>query len=220
MGQPKQLLPLASGPLIAQVLAQAIATSCSPIGIVLGAHSNTIRPILEMLHPTALPEKKLQLIPNPHWPEGQSSSIQAGLAAFSPLDLSAILFTVCDQPGLSTAHLTALITQYHSTGASVVASQYAGILGTPMLCDRRVFPLLRQIKGDRGVRQILPQLSPQEIASVPFPAGEADLDTPEDYQRYCQRYLMSNPPLHRGRPGISNPRRACNVAGRAGELEP
>jgi molybdenum cofactor cytidylyltransferase len=61
-----------------------------------------------------------------------------------------------------------------------VACAYGGTLGVPAVLPRRLFPDLQALRGDRGAKAILLR---EGAASLPFPAGEADLDTPEDLAR-------------------------------------
>jgi len=54
-------------------------------------------------------------------------------------------------------------------------------LGIPAILPRRLFPDLLDLRGDRGAKAILLR---ENAATLPFPEGEADLDTPEDFARF------------------------------------
>ena len=60
------------------------------------------------------------------------------------------------------------------------ACSYGEGFGIPVVLPQRLFPALLALSGDRGAKAILQQESP---ATLPFPGGLQDLDTPEDLAR-------------------------------------
>ena len=60
------------------------------------------------------------------------------------------------------------------------ACAYGDGFGIPVLLPCRLFPDLLALSGDRGAKAILQQENP---ATLPFPGGLQDLDTPEDLAR-------------------------------------
>jgi molybdenum cofactor cytidylyltransferase len=62
---------------------------------------------------------------------------------------------------------------------AIVASQYAGIVGTPAAFPRQVFADLLKLRGDKGARSLLAN-PPCPLIAVPFPGGEVDIDEPAD----------------------------------------
>ncbi len=140
----------------------------------------------------------LQIVPVPDWAAGQSRSVQAGLEAFTsappplctpaPLqerraEISAALFLLADQPGVTPELLAALIQRHRETLASVVAPRHAGQRGNPVLFDRATFPEFAALRGDIGARPVI-QAHADEIAWVDWPTPEIlqDIDTPEAYR--------------------------------------
>jgi CTP:molybdopterin cytidylyltransferase MocA len=156
----------------------------------------------------------------PDWAEGQSRSVQAGLAAARPSapsahraqtgaderrflgpsafirvhprpileaetggEVSAVLFLLADQPGVSPELLAALIGRYRETLAPVVATRYQGQRGNPALFDRETFGEFARLSGDIGARPIL-QAHADEIAWVEWPTSEItqDIDVAADYR--------------------------------------
>ncbi|MGQ9490820.1 MAG: selenium cofactor biosynthesis protein YqeC [Anaerolineae bacterium] len=146
--------------------------------------------------PSTTSEPALQIVPVPDWAAGQSRSVRAGLEALVPLplrssapplegsgDLSAIIFLLADQPGITPELLSALIQRHRETLAPVVAPRYRGQRGNPVLFDRATFPEFERLTGDVGARPII-QAHASEIAWVDWPTPEIlqDIDTAKDYK--------------------------------------
>lgn len=171
LGRPKQSLPYGGSTLLGHVVGEALAARLGPVLVVLGAH------------PQELPPGALA-VPNPGWQEGMASSIRAGLAALAegwPSVAAALLLT-CDQPAVSAPLLQQMASLWREEGAPVVACQYAGTVGVPALFDRRLWPELMALQGDRGAKAVLVRHR-QGARLLPFPEGALDIDTPEDWQR-------------------------------------
>lgn len=168
LGQPKQLLNVGGKLLIQHIAEVAIASGCHPIGIVLGAYADTIKPHLADLN--------CHIFDNQDWTTGMASSIRCGmrnLLAIAP-ELDAIDLMICDQLFVSSHLIRQLIAKY-----SIIASEYAGVLGVPALFHRMLFPNLNALQGDSGAKAIIHQYR-SRCLSIPFTEGSIDLDTPED----------------------------------------
>ena len=144
----------------------------------------------------AAQEASLSIVPVPDWAAGQSRSVLAGLEALvsspprssapqheSAGDLSALLFLLADQPGVTPELLSALIQRHRETLAPIVAPRHTGQRGNPVLFDSATFPEFAALQGDVGARPII-QAHRDEIAWVDWPAPEIlqDIDTPEAYR--------------------------------------
>lgn len=168
LGRPKQLLPWNGKPLIAHIVDEGI----SPLVVVTGAVDVT----------AALAGRDIHHVDNPHWADGMASSIRTGLRyllALNP-DTSAVILSVCDQPFITRRHFECLIAEQTRAAKGIIASGYAGTLGTPVLFTQCYFPELLALTGGQGAKQLLSAF-PTDVASVPFPRGGIDIDTEEDY---------------------------------------
>lgn len=68
-----------------------------------------------------------------------------------------------------------------------MASVYAeGTKGLPVWFDESLFEYLLHLKGDIGMRKIIGQFA-DTTTLVPFPQGEVDLDTPEQYREFVNK---------------------------------
>lgn len=177
MGQSKQLLSIGDEPMLRMAVRTALTVSPHTT-VVLGAHFEE--------HKRALKGLPINIIENRQWQKGIGCSIKAGMAGLKNGPFDAVMVLVCDQPNLTSEHLKNLIAMAESQDAKVVASSYAGTTGVPALFKKEVFEMLRAIDNEAGAKKIIQQLG-KAVALVDFPGGEADLDTPDDYQAFLDR---------------------------------
>ena len=177
LGSPKQLLRDAGGKsLVRRASETALASSCRPVTVVLGADSDTIAAELAGLD--------LLLTVNPDWKTGLASSLKAGLSSLlesGPLD--AVVVMLCDQPRVTSALLNSLLTASADTGHQIAACEYGGTLGVPALFSRSLFPNLQALTGDEGARRVIRAYA-GPVARVAFPGGETDIDTAPDAAQF------------------------------------
>jgi molybdenum cofactor cytidylyltransferase len=171
LGQPKQLLMLEGETLLARSVRLAGEAGAAPVLVVVGAHSESIGAVV--------PVGRAYVVMNEEWDQGIASSIHAGLKA---LDAGArgVLILACDQPRLSADHLRGLIETFAAQSQpTIVASNYAGVVGIPAVFPREAFPHLLALSGDKGARALLMQ-PPCPLIALPFDGGEVDIDQPDD----------------------------------------
>jgi molybdenum cofactor cytidylyltransferase len=176
LGRPKQLLAYRGRNLITHVITEAVRAGVEPIVVVTGAFAQEVR--------AALPDKSIEIVFNPLWETGMASGLAAGLARILMLrpDIKAVIVAVCDQPYISAALLRQLVDKRQATGKGIIASGYADTSGTPVLFSQRYFEALAVLTGNEGAKKLLRQHQ-DEVYTVPFPKGEIDIDTEEDYRR-------------------------------------
>jgi molybdenum cofactor cytidylyltransferase len=151
----------------------ALASQADPVVVVLGHQADACQ--------AALGDRPVQVVINPDWVQGQSSSVKAGLAVLPP-NLSAVLFLLADQPGVTPAVVNALIARHRTTLAPVVWPEYKEQRGNPVLFDRVTFPELMSLSGDTGGRPVLrAHAEHAERVPVSDPGVLFDIDTPGDY---------------------------------------
>jgi CTP:molybdopterin cytidylyltransferase MocA len=127
----------------------------------------------------------VQIVNNPIWPNGQSTSVKAGLAAL-PKSIGAALFMVVDQPQVPVALIEALLAVHAGSLAPIVAPMVNGQRSNPVLFDRATFADFAQIKGDVGGRAIF---SKHQVTWLPWldASLSIDVDVPEDYDRLLRQ---------------------------------
>lgn len=172
-GQPKQLLEWHGKPLVRRAAEAALAAGLSPVNVVTGAYAEQVSAAVQGL--------PVQIISNPDWQNGQSTSIQAGLRALPP-ETGAAIFLLADQPGISANVLRSLVEHHSREPGPILAPLVQGQRANPVLFDRFTFADLLALRGDVGGRAIFDRYRP---VYMPWhdPLLTLDIDTPEDWQR-------------------------------------
>jgi molybdenum cofactor cytidylyltransferase len=172
LGEPKQLLPYGSGTLLDHSLETARASGFDQLIVAIGGSSGEVRSRVDL--------SEAQVVENPDFGEGCSSSIAAGLSA---LDLRAELLVLMlgDQPGVTPATVRALIAGC-GEGTVLAACLYDDGRGHPLAFGRGAFDELRELHGDKAVWKLLERRSDEVVeirVSGPIPR---DVDTRADYE--------------------------------------
>jgi molybdenum cofactor cytidylyltransferase len=174
MGTPKVMLPFRGGTFLS-VLADTLATSCSPVYAVFGHDAETLIPKAPA---------SVVAIENPDYPEGMLTSLQAGLRAIPDLP-KRIVFTLVDHPALRSATLFELL---QADEAPLVIPRYAGKRGHPVIMSREIAreiltePVTSKLNHvmDRHAAEIL-------YIDVNDPAVRDDIDNPQLYESLLAR---------------------------------
>ncbi len=175
LGSPKQLLVYKKQNLLRHAVGTALGTGCPSVFVVLGANMELLKKELK--------DKSVIIIENENWKEGMASSIRAALQNITAtiLQPDSVIFMVCDQPFVNSSLLLKLLATKQQAGLPIVASSYAGKMGTPALFDKSFFAALMELKGDKGAGKLISD-NADKVASVDFPDGKTDIDTAADYE--------------------------------------
>src|SRR5579863_7853266 len=174
LGHPKQLVLLDGEPLLLRAVRSAQEAGAVPVFVILGAYRERIEKAVDLGDAT--------VIANDEWEEGLASSIRVGVKAaeFEATESAGVILMTCDQPRVTAGHLRKLIEEFGARdGKALIASNYAGIRGTPAIFPRRMFPDLLALHGDKGARGLLTNAK-LPVVEVPLQGGEVDIDRPED----------------------------------------
>jgi len=177
LGQSKQLIQWKGETLLEKTSKIAIETGSEDIVVVLGANYSA--------HLSSIQHLPIQPVFNPNWETGMGSSLKSGLHFLLEKkgeSLDAILVLVCDQFLLKKEHLNRVLSAYRETKAKIIASEYEDTLGVPVLFNKSLFKVLKNLKDEEGAKKVIQQFA-NKIVEVPFPEGEFDLDTPEDLEK-------------------------------------
>jgi molybdenum cofactor cytidylyltransferase len=175
MGQPKQLLDWGGRPLVRVAAEHALAARLNDLIVVTGAAQAQVL--------AALAGLPLRFMHNPHYGQGQSTSLRVGVAALHA-ETDAALMLLGDQPFVTAEIIGQIIDHWLATKAAIVAPRYQGQRGNPVLFSRLVIPELLAVTGDQGARTLLAARA-AEIAYVDSDDLRPliDIDTPEEYAR-------------------------------------
>ena len=186
MSKPKLAIELGDGKpiLVRSIEIVSLFKKASPV-LILGAYAKIYLPIAERM--------KIRVITNPHWRQGMSSSLIAGLKFLLKeygVSMNRVLIILADQPFISSDLLKKIIQLSIDKGHGIVACDYGGIKGPPVCFSSKYFDELLELEGDVGAKNLI-EMYPDDILLVDFPGGKFDLNTPEDLKRVFQ-YKASN----------------------------
>ena len=163
----KLLAPIGSSTVFGRAFEAAIGAGFRHLVVVTGA--------------TALPIEAaagLSVRHNPHWAQGQATSLQAGLAAAAELGADAVVVGLGDQPFV-TADAWRRVA---ASTAPIAVAAYDGTRGNPVRLAASVWPLL-PVSGDAGARAVM-VAHPNLVDEIPCLGSPADIDTREDLERW------------------------------------
>ena len=170
LGLPKQLLFYSGTTLIRRAIETGLRSKADAVHVVLGYEAQSMHKEIKDL--------QVDIINNPHWKKGISTSIRAGVQSLGPTTKAAIIM-LCDQPKVSMELLNTLIDTYESTRAPIVTCRYARTVGVPTLYDCSIFSELTNLRDDHGAKPIIERYATTRM-EIDFPGGEDDIDTLDD----------------------------------------
>ena len=176
-GADHKLLAVVDGRTVAErAIGSATAAAVGPVVIVTGA---TELPL------PGYPE--LHTVHNPRWAEGQSTSLQAGIAEADRLGAEAIVVGLADQPFIDPDAWRRVA----AASSPIAVATYDGKRRNPVRLHRVVWPLL-PTGGDEGARSLI-RLRADLVQEVPCPGSPADIDTLEDLRTWQNRSSTNSP---------------------------
>lgn len=175
MGRNKLLFEVAGECLLRRSARLALEGGLSPLVVVLGHEPEKAwREIEDLPCRRAL---------NPLYEQGINSSLKSGVMAVPPEPRAAMVL-LADMPFVTPEMIAALIARYRATEAPLVISDYEGVNAPPMLYDRSLFSELLTMTGEGCGRQVVKRHRHEaEVLAWPT-AALADLDVPEDYEKF------------------------------------
>lgn len=181
LGQPKQLLDVGGEPLLNHVLRAAAMSALESVVLVLGHDADRIA--------GEIGDFGQATIVNRRYAEGQSTSLQAGIAAL-PDDTAAALVLLGDQPLITPTLIDRMIERFRLAASyqGFVQCQYQGVTAPPAVIGRGWYPAVKGITGDQGARDLM-RANPTHVvtveADIPRPD---DIDTIDDYRALLTRW--------------------------------
>jgi len=172
MGEEKLLLPLGDKPVIRHVVESVDrAGMLETVVVVNPRNRDAIADLVSNLAPW-------HLVCNERFEDGIASSIVAGTGAVSDAS-QALVLVQGDQPLVTSEMLRVLVSVWQRERPPFVAASYDGLITTPVLFTRALYPELRALEGDVGARAVLRRHRGKTVA---FPGWlGSDLDTAADY---------------------------------------
>jgi molybdenum cofactor cytidylyltransferase len=181
IGQPKQLLNWQGKPFVRVVAETALQSELSPVVVLTGAAADQVEAALDGLD--------VEIVFNPDWKEGQSTSLKAGINALPP-ETQAVVTMLVDQPQIPHSLVDTLVETHANLFAPIVATMVEHRRGNPVLFDRITFENLVEVEGDAGGRKIFSRFRVHYVPWLDARIG-LDVDTVEDYHRLLDAWNNS-----------------------------
>ena len=173
MGGANKLLAEVDGvPMLLRAVNAALASKAASVTVVLGHEADKAEALLA--------GRRVNLVRNPDYAQGMSTSLHAGIGAL-PAEAEAAVVLLADMPRVSAVHVDRLIDAFEAKRPAIVVPQRDGRRGNPILWPREFFAPMQAVSGDKGARGLLEE-NRQRIRSVEMDddAIHADVDTPAD----------------------------------------
>jgi molybdenum cofactor cytidylyltransferase len=170
LGRPKALARVRGSSLIRRTIRLLAPLAAERIIVVIPQRAARAREELRGM--------RVDLVANPHRAGGLSTSVRRGLTAgrYS----AALLMLPVDLVHLQRRDLERMITRWSGARRRVIARRVAEHGGTPVILPRWLWPRALGISGDRGLRQLLSELSPVHVSLLPVASAGFDVDTAQD----------------------------------------
>lgn len=180
MGDVNKLLADVGGkPMVASVVEAALDSGASPVIVVCGHAEADLR--------AALTGLDVQVVSNPDFAQGLSTSLKAGIAAL-PETCDGAVILLGDMPLVRSAFVRRLVAAFEAEPAGVAAVPiHDGDWGNPVVIARALFAEIDGLTGDAGARKLL---EAHKDMVIEVPADDAvlvDADTPDALEALRRR---------------------------------
>ena len=181
MGDINKLLVEVDGvAMVTRAADAALDSGVDPVIVVTGHEHQNIE--------AALTGRAVNIIHNPGYAEGMSTSLRAGLSAL-PTDTGAVVVCLGDMPRVNAGLILRLVEAFDKAkGHAICVPTYKGKRGNPVLWSARYFGEMQHLAGDVGARHLIGEHSDavHEVecgdSAVTF-----DVDTPEALKSLAAR---------------------------------
>ena len=131
-----------------------------------------------------------ELIHNPDWSSGMSSSIRLGCELLY-YDCDQLLVLLADQVLVSTSELETLTAQAVDGGSACAG--FSETVGPPAVFSRAWYPDLLTLNAENGAKKLLTDLEKQ-VTIVPMKSAGWDIDSKDDLERLSDvsSYIFGN----------------------------
>lgn len=172
----KQLLEFEGETLLRRAAQTALASRCSPVCVVLGANSESLR--------AEVADLPVEIAVNEDWSSGMASSLRTGLRKLLETEpkIAAVCVLLADQPLVDFRVINRLVETFERGGDAVAASRYEETVGVPAIFPKRLFGELSNLTGEAGAKKIIERYA-SETLKIAVPEAALDIDSPLDYER-------------------------------------
>ena len=175
MGRQKLLLPFGTSTIIEQTVDNLLNSRVDEIIVVVGYRAEEVA--------TKIDRKPLKIAVNPHYQQGMSTSIIAGLNLIDN-NAKAVMIALADQPGITSKIIDKLIKGFRQDNKGIAIPVYQGNRGHPVIFSIKYKSALLKLAGDMGGRGII-ERHRDDILEIPVDSKDinVDIDALSDYER-------------------------------------
>jgi probable selenium-dependent hydroxylase accessory protein YqeC len=177
MGQTKQLMPWGDTTVLGQTIRNAQQSAAHDVVVVTGHEAPAVAALAA--------EKDAVTVHNPDYAAGEMlSSLQAAVRQLSG-DRAAVLVMLADQPMVTAAILDQILVAYWQGESDLIAPEFDGRRGNPVLIGRRYFAELLTLPAGSAPRDLVRRYaSDLHLVAVESDAVVQDIDRPENHERW------------------------------------
>jgi molybdenum cofactor cytidylyltransferase len=124
---------------------------------------------------------------NHDYQQGQTSSLQLGLAAAAADSPDAVILCLVDHPAITTEIIVKLREHFESTHPPVLIPTYKGQRGHPVVISQTLFPELLALQPVQPANTVIRKYrDATQFVEVADPGILLDVDEPEAYERLVE----------------------------------
>lgn len=171
--EPKLLAQVGGKALVRHVAEAVVDSAASPVIVVTGHRADAVQAELRGL--------PVEIVHNPLFADGLSTSLKAGFSALPP-DARAAIILLGDMPFVTNGLINALVTGWHESGEpAALVPTLNGRRGNPVVISRALQSAIENLSGDVGAGPIL--RGRPDIVEWPTTdkAVVQDIDTKEEF---------------------------------------
>jgi molybdenum cofactor cytidylyltransferase len=183
MGTPKATLTYRGQTFLERIVQTLRQIDIERIVVVLGHQAEDIQRHIKIA--------PAQVVINPDYRRGQTSSLQVGLRSLIGDEPEAAVLCLVDHPAVSAETVRRIVATFRQCGAPVVIPTYQGRRGHPVLIGRQVFDELLGLACDVGADSVVRRYRPAtQFVEVEDEGIVIDVDDPESYRRLISSEML------------------------------
>ncbi len=181
MGRPKPLLRWEGTTLVQYQVASLLKGGVDEVCVVIGAGGEAVSQLF-------LDAYGVQVVPNPDFRNGKTTSVRAGVRAVSAT-AAAIVILAVDQPRPDWV-IRRVVGSHRLSGAPVTSPRYRGRGGHPLVFSARLRQELLDItEANQGIREVVRRhASRMNLIDFDSRVVRLDLNTPDSYEAALRDY--------------------------------
>ena len=175
MGSDKALLAYLGRTFLETIILNLRSAGIEKIAVVLGHHAEEIQRAVDLAG--------TQVVLNPDYRRGQTSSLQVGLAALAEHSPEAVILCLVDHPAVPAEVISKLRDRFEPSGPPIVVPTCQGQRGHPVVINCALFPELLALGPDEAANTVIRKYhDATQFVEVADRGILLDVDNPDTYK--------------------------------------